>query len=194
MFKKIQSIDNLAVYSNYRWNDSVKDKDGTVVDFKKVNILYGRNYSGKTTLSRIFRSLETGVISEKYVNPQFQMVRQDNSILTQNDISNNQIKIRVFNEDFIRENLKFITNPDEDINSFAILGDNNNKIESEIQALEDTLGSIEEKKGVLWEIEVKNKNHLEEGWEGSAIVAHGSTLTFGCLMFVFNTINAHLER
>ncbi len=161
MFKKVQSIDNLAVYSNYRWNDSVKDKDGTVVDFKKVNILYGRNYSGKTTLSRIFRSLETGVISEKYVNPQFQMVRQDNSILTQNDISNNQIKIRVFNEDFIRENLKFITNPDEDINSFAILGDNNNRIESEIQALEDTLGSIEEKKGVLWEIEVKNKKHLE---------------------------------
>lgn len=42
--------------------------------------------------------------------------------------------------------------------------------------------------------ETKNKNHLEEGWEGSAIVAHGSTLTFGCLMFVFNTINAHLER
>lgn len=43
-------------------------------------------------------------------------------------------------------------------------------------------------------LETKNKNHLEEGWEGSAIVAHGSTLTFGCLMFVFNTINAHLER
>lgn len=157
MFKKIQSIDNLAVYSNYRWNDSVKDKDGTVVDFKKVNILYGRNYSGKTTLSRIFRSLETGVISEKYVNPQFQMVRQDNSILTQNDISNNQIKIRVFNEDFIKENLKFITNPDEDINSFAILGDNNNKIESEIQALEDTLGSIEEKKGSYGKLKLKIK-------------------------------------
>ncbi|XP_076477441.1 uncharacterized protein LOC117163459 isoform X2 [Bombus vancouverensis nearcticus] len=41
--------------------------------------------------------------------------------------------------------------------------------------------------------ETKNKDHLEEGWEGSAIVAHGSTLAFGCLMFVFNTINAHLE-
>lgn len=42
--------------------------------------------------------------------------------------------------------------------------------------------------------ETENKDHLEEGWEGSAIVAHGSTLAFGCLMFVFNTINAHLER
>ncbi|CAL7949296.1 unnamed protein product [Xylocopa violacea] len=46
----------------------------------------------------------------------------------------------------------------------------------------------------LTKYETKNKNQLEEGWEGSAIVAHGSTLAFGCLMFVFNTINAHLER
>ncbi|CAK9820366.1 PHD finger protein 12 [Anthophora plagiata] len=46
----------------------------------------------------------------------------------------------------------------------------------------------------LTKYEAKNKDHLEEGWEGSAIVAHGSTLAFGCLMFVFNTINAHLER
>ena len=46
----------------------------------------------------------------------------------------------------------------------------------------------------LTKLEAKDKHHLEEGWEGSAIVAHGSTLAFGCLMFVFNTINAHLER
>lgn len=46
----------------------------------------------------------------------------------------------------------------------------------------------------LTNYETKNRDHVEEGWEGSAIVAHGSTLAFGCLMFVFNTINAHLER
>ncbi|XP_012136148.1 uncharacterized protein LOC100880135 isoform X2 [Megachile rotundata] len=46
----------------------------------------------------------------------------------------------------------------------------------------------------LTKYETKNKDCLEEGWEGSAIVAHGSTLAFGCLMFVFNTINPHLER
>nr|XP_034189024.1 PHD finger protein 12 isoform X1 [Osmia lignaria]XP_034189026.1 PHD finger protein 12 isoform X1 [Osmia lignaria] len=46
----------------------------------------------------------------------------------------------------------------------------------------------------LTKYETNNKDRLEEGWEGSAIVAHGSTLAFGCLMFVFNTINPHLER
>lgn len=46
----------------------------------------------------------------------------------------------------------------------------------------------------LTRYETKSTDHLEEGWEGSAIVAHGSTLAFGCLLFVFNTINAHLEQ
>ncbi|XP_011633116.1 PHD finger protein 12 isoform X2 [Pogonomyrmex barbatus] len=36
--------------------------------------------------------------------------------------------------------------------------------------------------------------HLEEGWEGSALIAHGSTITFGCLMFVFNTLNVYVDR
>lgn len=38
-----------------------------------------------------------------------------------------------------------------------------------------------------------NEN-LEEGWEGSAIITHGSTITFGCLMFVFNTLSVYVDR
>ena len=32
----------------------VRDDGNNVAEFKKINILYGRNYSGKTTLSRIY--------------------------------------------------------------------------------------------------------------------------------------------
>ncbi|XP_066597371.1 PHD finger protein 12 [Prorops nasuta] len=39
----------------------------------------------------------------------------------------------------------------------------------------------------------KEIDYLEEGWEGSAIIAHGSILTFGCIVFVFSTINSYLE-
>lgn len=42
--------------------------------------------------------------------------------------------------------------------------------------------------------ETRINEHLEEGWEGSAIIAHGSTITFGCLMFVFNTLNVYVDR
>lgn len=37
-------------------------------------------------------------------------------------------------------------------------------------------------------------NDLEEGWEGSAIITHGSTITFGCLMFIFNTMDMYVDR
>ncbi|XP_011300203.1 PHD finger protein 12 [Fopius arisanus] len=33
-----------------------------------------------------------------------------------------------------------------------------------------------------------NRVYTQAGWEGSAIVAHGSILTFGCLVFVFSTV------
>jgi hypothetical protein len=54
----------------------------------------------------------------------------------------------VFNEDFVRDNLSFIANPDESISSFAILGDDNNRIEKEIEIKELELGTIEENTGL----------------------------------------------
>ena len=65
MFTKIKKIDNYAVFNNFDWNATVRDKGNNVAEFKDINIIYGRNYSGKTTLSRIFRSLEKGQLNEK---------------------------------------------------------------------------------------------------------------------------------
>lgn len=38
------------------------------------------------------------------------------------------------------------------------------------------------------------REHIKEGWEGSAVIAHGSIISFGCLIFVFNTLNAYVDR
>ncbi|WP_323863198.1 AAA family ATPase [Xenorhabdus cabanillasii] len=119
----------------------VKNKGGAVQNFVDINIIYGRNYSGKTTLSRIVRALETGSLSDKYGSPSFQLRFNDNSDVTPANLSTHGKNTCVFNEDFIRENLRFITNPDDSIEPFAILGDDNNKIEKEIEALEAELGS-----------------------------------------------------
>lgn len=66
MIKKIKSINNFAVFQDFNWNSSVKNSNGTVIEFAKLNILYGRNYSGKTTLSRIFRAIETKRLPQNY--------------------------------------------------------------------------------------------------------------------------------
>jgi len=146
MIKKIKSIGNFAVFNGFEWDKSVRDKNGNVRDFQAINIIYGRNYSGKTTLSRILRAMETEELSGKFENPSFLVSLSDGSQVTQSKLSNHGKTIRVFNEDFVRANLRFITNPDDSIEPFAILGDDNNKIEKEIETLEAELGSKEEGK------------------------------------------------
>ncbi len=144
MITKIKSIDRMAVFHRFVWDSSVKARNGKTVQFKKVNILYGRNYSGKTTLSRLVRAFETGYISEKFESPKFDIELSDGSVVTETNLSSHSLCVRVFNDDFVREHLRFIFNPSEDIESFAILGRDNNEIEKEIEQLISKLGSREE--------------------------------------------------
>ncbi|MEM5530911.1 AAA family ATPase [Pseudoalteromonas arctica] len=148
MFKKIKSITNMAVYKSFDWDRTVKEPNNRIAEFKSVNIIYGRNYSGKTTLSRVFRACETGVISDKYTNPSFSIELDDGTEFNNENTPFAGAKVRVFNEDFVRDNLNFISNPDEGISSFAILGDDNNRIEKAIEAKELEVGSFEENTGL----------------------------------------------
>ncbi len=144
MIKKISSIKNLAVFQNFEWDRCVLDSVGGVVSFATINVLYGRNYSGKTTLSRIIRSLETGAISDKYDSPKFTVTFDDGTPVTQDNLSTHHKTIRVFNEDFVRNNLRCISNPEDSIVPFAVVvGGDNNQIELAIKALELEIGSNE---------------------------------------------------
>ena len=107
MIKKI-NIKKFGLFSNFQWKNKIKDKGNNESYFLKENIIYGRNYSGKTTLSRIVRSLETKTISDKYDTPEFEIELVDEETINQNNYTKNSLKIRVFNEDFVRENLNSI--------------------------------------------------------------------------------------
>ncbi|WP_320174776.1 AAA family ATPase [Maridesulfovibrio sp.] len=146
--KRIDSIKNMAVFQDFCWSSAVKDNGGNPVDFKQINILYGRNYSGKTTLSRIIRALEVGEISDKYDSPLFQLSFHDGSNLRHDSLQGHDHVVRVFNEDFVKDNLQFIVDDAQEINSFAILGEDNAKLEEAIEKLEFELGSEEKKTGL----------------------------------------------
>ena len=161
--KKINTIKNLAVFKDFKWDDCVKDKDGKIQLFQDINIIYGRNYSGKTTLSRIFRAFETGKISDKYLCPEFQLEIKGSGIINQTQISNKQ-DFRVFNTDFIDENLSFLRDSENGkIQPFAILGDSNTTLVSEIERIQNELGknTEEEKTGLYKELNEKKKEYKE---------------------------------
>lgn len=147
--KKIDLIRNMAVFQNFQWSTFVRDNGNNVAEFKKINIIYGRNYSGKTTLSRIFRALEMGCISDKYKSPEFVLSFEGCSNVTQNLIRNHNHVIRVFNEDFVKENLRFIIDENQPIKSFAILGENNAQLEEVINQHELDLGNEENESGLI---------------------------------------------
>ncbi|MCA0973771.1 AAA family ATPase [Halomonas denitrificans] len=149
--KKIDSIKGMAVYDDFEWSLSVRDTGNNIAEFKSLNILYGRNYSGKTTLSRILRALEVGCISEKYSSPKFRVSFDGGSIATQDALSSHGQVVRVFNEDFVRDNLRFIVDDEQAINSFAILGEDNTRLEEEIERHEADLGNEDNKSGLLGE-------------------------------------------
>lgn len=162
MIEKIKSIKKLAVFNDFDWDNSVKDKNGNALTFKKINILYGRNYSGKTTLSRIIRALENGEISDKYDSDKSFDVIVDGTSVTQDNPTNHTKTIRVFNEDFVRDNLSFPYNDDGNISSFAVLGEDNNTIQTQIDNINNELGKNvegEEKTGLYKDQEVKDSEY-----------------------------------
>lgn len=146
MIKKIGTIKHFAVFENYDWDLSSTDKNGRPLKFEKINILYGRNYSGKTTLSRIFRSLETGQLPENYDDPQYELIDENGNKIDQNNLADFSSPVRVFNEDFIKSNLKFLIDPTGEIAPFAIMGNTNGTLVDEIKELTKEIGSSEEPK------------------------------------------------
>ncbi|AWI76444.1 hypothetical protein CEW83_15515 [Parazoarcus communis] len=156
MFSQVD-IGNFGSFKDLTWRKSLKDAGNNVQNFKRLNILYGRNYSGKTTLSRIFRAMEMGRIPLNYVGSTF-TVRGDKGDVTQTNLVGHGYDIRVYNRDFVGENLSFLVNQTNgEIKTFAIVGEKNKEIEDAIAAIQVKLGSIESKVGLRHETEAKKK-------------------------------------
>ncbi|MCY3629588.1 MAG: AAA family ATPase [Bacteroidota bacterium] len=159
MIKRL-NIPNFGSFSGFDWKNSVTKKRD-VREFKRLNILFGRNYSGKTTLSRIFRSLEVGRFPPYYPVTEFE-VFADSEPLTQDDISSHSLDIRVYNTDFVKENLSFLTNENEGrISPFAIIGSENKEIEERIRRINEELGDSEQETGVKYRLVRMQKEYSE---------------------------------
>ncbi|MDA3811103.1 MAG: AAA family ATPase, partial [Spirochaetaceae bacterium] len=159
MITKIKLIKNLGIFRDFNWDNEVQKSDGSVIELSHINILYGRNYSGKTTLSRLLRAVQTGVLSDKYGRPEFKLQVNNGNEINDSNFQSNKELVRVFNEDFVKENLKFITNPNESIESFALIGGDNIRIEKEIEALNNEIGSDEKGSETGLKAQFVNANH-----------------------------------
>lgn len=147
-------ISNFGLYKNYSWQLSV-GRDET---FRKLNIIYGRNYSGKTTLSRILKCIEDKKLHNNYTDGMFSISLTGGDALTHNNFETS-FNLRVYNTDFVHENLSWLHNEEGSIKPFTILGAKNIELEKQLVSIVHSLGSVEEERGKLFELESMTKNH-----------------------------------
>lgn len=156
---KVRSIDiqSFGSFKKYDWSTNVSRK-GSTREFKRLNILYGRNYSGKTTLSRIFRSYEVHSFPENYQYPSFSLTTDSGEVLNATKITSDNLDIRVYNKDFIKGNLSFLEDHGEgDIKTFAVMGSDNQQLEEKIKDEERKIGSEESESGLAYRKSLKYK-------------------------------------
>ena len=134
MIKRIDSIVNFGIFKDYNWTNIPN-----IEDFKEKNIFYGWNYSGKTTLSRIFSSLRDRQIHPDYQNGNFR-VSYDSELCDKTSLSSFPYSVEVFNSDYIKENLKW--GYDENINAIYFEVGDNAKITEKINAITILINEI----------------------------------------------------
>ncbi|SEW57437.1 AAA family ATPase [Chitinophaga arvensicola] len=137
MITKID-IQKFGLFKDYQWKQQVGGGDKEV--FNKINIIYGRNYSGKTTFSRVFKCLEDKKLHPHFEDARFTIYKADGAMLTHQTVANESLNVRVYNSDFIRANLSWLSNPDGSIKPFTILGEKNVEIDRKIKEIEAKLG------------------------------------------------------
>ncbi|MGV3609240.1 MAG: AAA family ATPase [Planctomycetaceae bacterium] len=97
MISKINRLANFGNYRQFQW--------GSVTPFSKRNLIYGWNYSGKTTLSRLFQILAEPNQLAQWQGCQFEVELQDGATITNANLAN-PLRIKIFNRDFIQSNFQ----------------------------------------------------------------------------------------
>lgn len=136
MISKIDHIKNFGIYKNFNWSNCIE-----IVEFREKNIIYGWNYSGKTTFSRIFSALRDGEIFSDYSKGEFKLTYSDNTTFSKSNLTDFPDKVLVFNSDYVRENLRWEL--DDEINAIYFDVGDKAKRATRIDELESLVVAIE---------------------------------------------------
>jgi len=107
MFVKTTKLKKFGIFRDFLW-------DSNTPNFARLNLIYGWNKSGKTTFSRVFSACEkktTDFIQypkDKDGNlGEFEITTNRGTTIKHSDCQNCIKQIRVFNKDFIEDNVSF---------------------------------------------------------------------------------------
>jgi len=96
MITQINKLRRFGIYQNYTW--------GAIDDFKHKNLVYGWNYSGKTTLSKLFQVLEFKDKNKCFSGSEIEISINDGTtkIINQDSLASFPFIVKVFNSEYIK--------------------------------------------------------------------------------------------
>ena len=166
LIKEIRKIKNTGILQDFNWNSlKISPKGVRYLDFKKINLIFVWNGTGKTTLSRVLRNFELGKVCkklEKYKNSEYEIELVDNSKLSHLDLGDKK-NIRVFNRDFVEENIfQDIEQDGRSVKPIYYLGDKKIELTQERKEKEEKQKELKSAQKDLWE-----KERTKERFEGN---------------------------
>ena len=91
LIRRIKSIKDFGIFKEFKWK-------GDCPDFEKRNIIYGWNYSGKTTLSRFFELLPM-ISDDEAQTISYKLIVEDEHGRKEIDKAISDLHIYIFNSD-----------------------------------------------------------------------------------------------
>lgn len=134
MITGIAKIKGLGVYENY-------SKPAGTQEFRVKNLIYGWNYSGKTTLSRLFAQLKSKTPNPDLSGCSF-TIETDGEPITEANFTQSNLTVRVFNSDFVRDNLNFTG---QSFKPILLLGEESEDAQNKLDHCEDLSKRTQEK-------------------------------------------------
>ena len=164
--EQINFLRNYGIFQNFRWPNDL-------TFFNDYNLIYGYNWSGKSTISNLLRAVEKG--SANHLGD-FRITIDGNLITSDpTNIAFNNIK--VFNKSFIEDSVFPATS--NELSGIYNIGEENVAIARKIEQLQDESDQIEqwvEENRVLLNKETQNSNEHGTNW---ARLIRNAFLTFG---------------
>lgn len=150
MLKKILKIKHFGSFKEF-------NADNNLAEFKKYNLIWGLNGTGKTTLSNFFICLNNGKIDDNFFDKN--SYKEDFDILLDNEQHIKEFKensycnrIKVFNRDFVSNNLTLDNNNAQTTALTYTIGETAKEIKDQISELNQKLSS--------YYIEIQGKKKL----------------------------------
>ena len=147
---KIRKIIGLGIFKDFSWDEDLPK-------FADFNLIYGWNYSGKTTLSRIFDALGKPDLIPQ-LKCTFEVEDGEGTVFRSENITGPQ-DCRVFNRDFIERNFR----QEHNAPAVFIVGDDAAKIRDRISTLKARRASVERADEQYSKEETRWKNRVNDG-------------------------------